>query len=295
MIDGIIPVIKPPGVTSHDIIGILRGVLKTKKIGHSGTLDPMAAGVLLIYTGKATRLIEYGDKNAKTYVAECQFGLSTDTEDITGNILETKDISKDEIDWNKLESKCKSFLGKIMQRPSSYSAIKVDGKRAYDLAREGKLVELPSREIEIYEIELLAYSFPYFTIKVTCSTGTYIRALLRDICESLGTIGTMTALQRTQIDQYTVEDSYTIEEIKELGKENVLQPIENAVSHMPKIDLTTDEAIALCQGKRLSLRNKSLKEGLYRLYDEDLFLGIVEVTATCIRSNKILFFPKLMQ
>lgn len=294
MIDGIIPVIKPPGVTSHDIIGILRGVLKTKKIGHSGTLDPMAAGVLLVYVGKATRLIEYGDKNNKTYVAECRLGLSTDTEDITGTILEEDKIVKENFTWNKIDEACQSFLGKSMQKPSIYSAIKVNGKRAYELAREGKTVDLPSREIEISDIKLLAYSFPYFTIKVTCSSGTYIRAFLRDICETLGTVGTMTALHRTQIDQYSMEDSYTIEEIEEKGV-TVLQPMENAIEHLPKIDLTTDEIVALCQGKRLSCKERSLDLGLYRMYEDDKFLGIVEVTQVCIKSNKILFFPKLMQ
>lgn len=293
MLDGIIPVIKPPGVTSHDIIGILRGILKTKKIGHSGTLDPMASGVLLVYVGKATRLIEYGDKNSKTYVAECQLGISTDTEDITGNIIE-KNKAENLFDWSKVDNACQSFLGKTMQKPSIYSALKVNGRRAYELAREGKEVDLPSREIEIFAIKLLAYSYPYFTIKVTCSSGTYIRALLRDICKKLGTVGTMTALCRTNIDQYSIEDSYTIEEIEKDGL-NLLQPLENALTHLPKIELSEDETIALCQGKRLSCKGKTLTEGLYRMYEENNFLGIVEVTPVCIKSNKILYFPKLMQ
>lgn len=183
--DGVISLIKPPGITSHDAIGICRRILKERRIGHSGTLDPLAYGVLPIFVGKATRAIEYTESIGKTYVAECKFGVETDTEDSTGNILSEWDYL-DTMPWERLEEVVKSFIGPMEQRPSKYSAIKINGQRAYDLARAGVEFELPTRPIHIYDIELLAYADPFFTIRVRCSAGTYVRALLRDICRRLG-------------------------------------------------------------------------------------------------------------
>lgn len=293
--DGIISIIKPPGVTSHDVIGMLRGILKTKRIGHSGTLDPMAAGVLPIYVGKATRLIEYGDKNNKTYIAECQFGYATDTEDITGNkLLNEKTMNYKEPTWDEIEAACKSFVGNISQLPSKYSAIKINGKRAYELARAGIKFSLPPRDVSIYTIKLIVYKYPYFTIEVSCSSGTYIRSLLRDICLSLGKVGTMSALHRIKVDQYTIAESYTIDELHRI-EDIVLMNVDEAVAYLPIINLSPNETKDLCQGKRLSKYNKTEKNGLYRLYEDKQFLGIVEVNEKCIQSKKILYFPKAMQ
>ena len=213
--DGVLPFLKPPGITSHDAVGICRRILKEKRIGHSGTLDPMAYGVLPIFLGKATRLIEYTDGFDKTYVAECKFGTFTDTEDSTGQpVLPDEDMKlvngvslledSSEINetlipptWDELSSVLSRFVGTQEQCPSKYSAIKINGIRAYEYARKGIPVELPMRTITISNIELVAYGFPYFTIRVTCSGGTYIRSLLRDICIQLGIPGTMTSLART--------------------------------------------------------------------------------------------------
>ena len=211
--DGVISLIKPPGITSHDAIGICRRILKERRIGHSGTLDPLAYGVLPIFVGKATRAIEYTESIGKTYVAECKLGIETDTEDSTGNILRTMEISKAP-SWDELEQAVQSFQGSIEQRPSKYSAIKINGQRAYDLARAGVEFELPARLIQIYDIELLAYAFPFFTIRVRCSAGTYVRALLRDICIRLGLCGMMTQLCRTAVGQCNIEQSVTIEELE---------------------------------------------------------------------------------
>ena len=192
--DGVLPFLKPPGITSHDAVGICRRILKEKRIGHSGTLDPMAYGVLPIFLGKATRLIEYTDGFNKTYVAECKFGTFTDTEDSTGQpVLPDEDMKlvngvtvledSSEINetlipppWDELSSVLSRFVGTQEQRPSKYSAIKINGIRAYEYARKGIPVELPMRTITISNIELVAYGFPYFTIRVTCSGGTYIRS-----------------------------------------------------------------------------------------------------------------------
>ena len=212
--DGVLPFLKPPGITSHDAVAICRRILKEKRIGHSGTLDPMAYGVLPVFLGKATRLIEYTDGFDKTYVAECKFGTFTDTEDSSGQpvlpdndmvlrdgVLLNESSQSSELSdaivkptFEELVNTLNTFLGVQNQRPSKYSAIKVNGIRAYEYARKGISVELPLRKIHIKNIELVAYGFPYFTVRVTCSGGTYIRSLLRDICVSLGIPGAMTSL-----------------------------------------------------------------------------------------------------
>lgn len=179
--DGVFPFLKPPGIPSHDAVGICRRLLKERRIGHSGTLDPLAYGVLPIFVGKATRIIEYTESMTKTYVAEGRFGFGTDTEDITGNPLQAEVTPSTIPTWEVLAATVASFTGKQDQTPSIYSAIKINGRRAYELAREGVEFTLPARSIEISECSLLAFSYPYFTIRVTSSAGTYIRALLRDI------------------------------------------------------------------------------------------------------------------
>lgn len=287
--DGILSVIKPPGITSHDVVGMLRRILHEKRIGHGGTLDPLAMGILPIYVGKATRLIEYSAYKEKTYIAEGCFGKATDTEDISGNIL--KEEEGIAIPLSTLQDICQSFVGKSMQRPSSYSAIKINGQRAYELARKGELVELPERPVEIFECELLAYNYPFFTVRVRCSGGTYIRALLRDIFEKAGQIGTMTSLLRSAVGPYTLESSVTIEEIETL-QEQALLPVEQAVSDMPVMNLSLENAQALFQGKRLSRREHSYAEGEYALFSEGRFLGISEVVPEAVKAKKMLFTPE---
>ena len=252
--DGVLPFLKPPGITSHDAVGICRRILKEKRIGHSGTLDPMAYGVLPIFLGKATRLIEYTDGFNKTYVAECKFGTFTDTEDSTGQpVLPDDDMNLTSgvtlladhsainerlipPTWDELSSVLSRFVGTQEQRPSKYSAIKINGIRAYEYARKGIPVELPMRTITISNIELVAYGFPYFTIRVTCSGGTYIRSLLRDICIQLGIPGTMTSLTRTCVGPFDIQSAYIAEELTIHG-EKLLLPTDIAVSHLSKVDV----------------------------------------------------------
>lgn len=287
--DGIIPIIKPPGITSHDVIGIARRILREKRIGHSGTLDPLAMGVLPIYIGKATRLIEYAG-GMKTYVAEAQFGIMTDTEDISGTVLEKKNISLiPNFEKNVLQEVCRKFIGHIQQRPSNYSAIKINGQRAYELSRRGIEFTLPSKEIFIAECELVAYAFPHFTIKVHCSAGTYIRALIRDIMSELGTIGTMTALTRTSVDSFDINNAFTLEEVAE-NHQGCLYEVDHALQHMPKLELDAIAAKCLTQGQKLSKQMyANLDNGLYRLYMQNIFLGIAEVDSCCIKAQKIIF------
>ena len=297
--DGVISLIKPPGITSHDAIGICRRILKERRIGHSGTLDPLAYGVLPIFVGKATRAIEYTESIGKTYVAECKFGVETDTEDSTGNILSEWDYL-DSTPWERLEEVVNSFKGPMEQRPSKYSAIKINGQRAYDLARAGVDFELPSRVVHIYEIELLAYAFPFFTIRVRCSAGTYVRALLRDICYRLDLCGMMTQLCRTAVGQCNIEQSVTIEELETLV-ERAVQPVDALLTHLPAVYINDINRIRLVQGKQVPIHTVKPNgtfcvspdeipvDTLVRAYDANGFMSILRRLETTLKVEKNIY------
>lgn len=292
--DGILSFLKPPGITSHDAVGICRRILKEKRIGHSGTLDPMAYGVLPIFLGKATRLIEYTEGFTKAYVGECCFGTFTDTEDSTGEPVlpdDNMEIRVDRPTWDELVSTLATFVGTQEQTPSKYSAIKINGIRAYEYARKGIFVELPRRTITIEHIELLAYSFPYFTIRVICSSGTYIRSLLRDICINIGLPGTMTSLARTSVGPFSIEQSYMAEELMMHGQ-TLLLPTDFAVSHLSKIDVNSVQLKMMVQGKELPMVDSfsdTVPSQLYRAYGPDGFIGIVKRKSESIRVEKNIF------
>lgn len=297
--DGVISLIKPPGITSHDAIGICRRILKEHRIGHSGTLDPLAYGVLPIFVGKATRVIEYTESIGKTYVAECKLGVETDTEDSTGNVLRTMDISEPP-SWDELKQAVQSFQGSIEQRPSKYSAIKINGQRAYDLARAGVEFELPARLIQIYDIELLAYAFPFFTIRVRCSAGTYVRALLRDICIRLGLCGMMTQLCRTEVGQCNIEKSVTIEELETLV-EQAVQPVDTLLTHLPAVYINDINRTRLVQGKQVPIHTVKPNgtfcvlpeeipvDTLVRAYDANGFMSILRRLDTTLKVEKNIY------
>lgn len=307
--DGVLPFLKPPGITSHDAVGICRRILKEKRIGHSGTLDPMAYGVLPIFLGKATRLIEYTDGFDKTYVAECKFGIFTDTEDSTGQpvlpddemklaegitLLDDFSVVNDLLippTWDELSSVLSSFVGTQEQRPSKYSAIKINGIRAYEYARKGISVELPMRTIMVSNIELIAYGFPYFTIRVTCSGGTYIRSLLRDICVQLGIPGTMTSLARTAVGPFMIQSAYMAEELIEQG-ENLILPTDIAVSHLSKVDVDSVQLKMMVQGKELPIVESfshTVPSEKYRAYGPNGFVGILKRTKHSLKVDKNIF------
>ena len=307
--DGVLPFLKPPGITSHDAVGICRRILKEKRIGHSGTLDPMAYGVLPIFLGKATRLIEYTDGFDKTYVAECKFGTFTDTEDSTGQpvlpddemklaegitLLDDFSVVNDLLippTWDELSSVLSSFVGTQEQRPSKYSAIKINGIRAYEYARKGISVELPMRTIMVSNIELIAYGFPYFTIRVTCSGGTYIRSLLRDICVQLGIPGTMTSLARTAVGPFMIQSAYMAEELIEQG-ENLILPTDIAVSHLSKVDVDSVQLKMMVQGKELPIVESfshTVPSEKYRAYGPNGFVGILKRTKHSLKVDKNIF------
>ena len=309
--DGILPFLKPPGITSHDAVAICRRILNEKRIGHSGTLDPMAYGVLPIFLGKATRLIEYTDGFDKTYVAECKLGTFTDTEDSSGQpvlpdndmvlrdgVLLNESSQSSELSdaivkptFEELVNTLNTFCGVQNQRPSKYSAIKVNGIRAYEYARKGISVELPLRKIHIKNIELVAYGFPYFTVRVTCSGGTYIRSLLRDICVSLGIPGTMTSLARTQVGPFDIGSAKMAEELMIHG-ESLLLPTDTAVSHLSKVTVNSVQLKMMVQGKQLSIDSEFTYTKLdhyYRAYGPHGFIGIMKRTNHTLKVEKNIF------
>ncbi len=295
MTDGIINVNKPAGWTSQDVCSKLRHVLHIRKIGHTGTLDPMATGVLPVCVGKATRIIEYYDRDSKSYHASMRLGITTDTLDITGEVLETAGYSN--IDEKAVREAFKAYTGHVMQIPPKYSALKIDGKRAYDLAREGKDFEIKAREIIIYDNSITRIDLEAGEIEfnVTCSKGTYIRTICDDIGRALGCGATMTALTRTASGYFRLEDSYTIEEIiNETDPLNtMLVPADITLEKLGKALLNDNRITAFMNGNSswstgFRITEPSEFDNLYRVYGKDVFLGVAAVENGSLVPQKVI-------
>ncbi|XFA99396.1 tRNA pseudouridine(55) synthase TruB [Candidatus Izemoplasma sp. B36] len=239
MMDGIVNVNKPTGFTSHDIVNIARKSLNTKRIGHIGTLDPNATGVLVLCVNKATKLVKYFENHTKTYIARIRLGVLTDTDDLTGEILESKDASH--LTFDIVKKELNTFLGKQKQVPPKYSAIKIKGKKLYELARRDlKIPNIEPRDIEIYNIsdyKLIEQNTQFiFEVKIKVSKGTYIRAIARDLGEKLGVHGTLEALQRTKINNFDIKDSISVENLRN-GNFEVKEPFQYL--DLPKIEISS--------------------------------------------------------
>lgn len=279
--DGILNVYKEKGFTSFDVVAILRKKLNTKKVGHTGTLDPEAEGVLPICLGKATKTADYLMEKQKVYSADMLLGITTDTQDHTGRILQTREIDCTE---EEIEKAIKSFVGMIDQIPPMYSAVKINGKKLYELARQGKVVERKSRRIEIVNIEDIEINIPRISFKVTCSKGTYIRTLCNDIGEKLLCGGHMTSLIREKSGYFEIQDSLKIDEIDNLMKQGRLEefliPIKSVFSHYPAVTIKTDYNKNLYNGnvlyKSYFLQDISLEsDAYYGVFDEEKnFIGV---------------------
>lgn len=234
--NGIINVYKEKGFTSFDVVAKLRGILKQKKIGHTGTLDPDAVGVLPVCLGSATKLCDLLTDKTKEYVAEFVLGKETDTQDITGVVLNEKKVNCTQ---EEIIQVIQSFVGDYEQLPPMYSALKVDGKRLYELARQGKEVERKKRPVTFYEIEILNMELPYVTMRVLCSKGTYIRTLCHDIGQKLGCGAAMTALERTRSGQFTKEQAYTLEQIEKIRDQeeldSIILPVDTVFEDLPEL------------------------------------------------------------
>lgn len=277
MMDGLLIFDKKKGITSHDLVYKVRKKLGIKKVGHTGTLDPMATGVLVISIGKGTKTSDYILSSDKVYEARIKLGVLTDSYDITGKILEEEDVCFTDED---IKDTLIKFTGKISQRPPIYSALKVKGKKLYEYAREGKDVEIKKRDVEIYKIELLDFNGKdEFTILTKVSKGTYIRSLANDLGRSLGTFGTLTELRRIRTGSFKIEDAIKVSDFEKLSldeiKEKIL-PMDLALMNFKRIDIPKSFCEKFIMGQFYKLKEK-LNDENYRVYSENKFLGIGEL------------------
>ena len=261
--NGIVIIDKPVGWTSQDVVSKLRGKLRTKRIGHGGTLDPMATGVLPVFVGRATRSVEFFEHAEKTYETVLQLGVLTDTEDTSGTVLETRPVS---VTAEQLLAVLARFRGEIMQIPPMYSALKVNGQKLYELARKGREVERQPRPITIHELELLAFTGETARLRVRCSKGTYIRTLCKDIGLALGCGGCMAALRRVQAGAYTEGEAVPLETlIASEEPEAYLRPVDTMFVSFPAITLTENQERRCRNGNSFSMAGE---DGTFRAYSE---------------------------
>ena len=268
--DGLILINKQKGFTSHDVVNVIRKKLNTKKVGHTGTLDPNATGVLPILVGKATKISKYLIEHDKTYIATIKLGEKTDTGDNEGQVIEEKLVPTD-LKEEDINNVLQIFLGKQKQVPPMYSAIKINGKKLYEYAREGKEVKLEAREIEIYKIQLLEYKNSKIKFEVECSKGTYIRTLCEDIAKKLGTVGYMEELQRTKVNNFKIGDSVLLDDITLENVEENLIKIEEVFKEKDKIELDNKKLELFLNGVKLTY---DLPKDIYRIYNNKQFIGI---------------------
>ena len=274
MANGILIIDKPTDWTSHDVVAKLRGILHEKRIGHAGTLDPMATGVLPVFVGRATRGVEFFEHAEKTYETELLLGVATDTEDTTGTVLTRREVS---VTQERLTEVLERFRGEIMQIPPMYSALKVNGQKLCDLARKGRQVERQPRPVTVHELTLLSREGDTLRLRVRCSKGTYIRTLCADIGEALGCGGCMQALRRTQAGEYTIAEAVPLQQLLEAAEpETYLRNVDTMVRGYPAVKLTVNQEKRCRNGNAFSV---TLPAGTYRAYSQSgefLMLAKVE-------------------
>ncbi len=276
--DGIVNVNKPLGITSHDVVYRLRKILNIKKIGHTGTLDPEASGVLPMCVGKGTKMAEYLTAADKQYLARMQLGAFTDTQDASGEVIESFEVNVTE---EQIRQAVKGFIGEITQIPPMYSAIKIDGKKLYELAREGKTIEREPRKITIHNIEIKSIDLQNNTVDmlVDCSKGTYIRTLCNDIGVSLGCGGHMSALHRTKSGRFHIDTAFTLEQLAEMAEKgdfSFMTPVGEALPEYKRIVLADRNAGRVRNGIKITVEGLEIGE-IYRVFDEqNEFLALAQ-------------------
>lgn len=273
--NGIVIIDKPKGVTSHDVVGMMRKRFGTRRVGHTGTLDPMATGVLPICIGNACRAADMLIGSDKRYTAEFMLGKTTDTLDTEGRVTGEYDVAVTE---EQIRDAIGKFVGEILQIPPMYSAIKKDGKKLYELARKGEEIEREARKITIFSIDIVNINIPYVEIDVTCSKGTYIRTLCDDIGKALGCGAVMTKLRRTATAGFSTDDAYTIEELDSLEDKSVaLKPTDELFAHFKTINLNEKQTRSITNGVQMTWRDGNEGE-MYRLYsNEGKFLCVSQI------------------
>ena len=283
--NGIVIVDKPQGWTSQDVTARLRRVFNTRRIGHGGTLDPMATGVLPVFVDRATRGVEFFEHAEKTYEAVLRLGLMTDTEDTSGTVLEEKEVHISETEFLGI---LPQFRGKIQQVPPMYSALKVNGQKLCDLARKGREVERQPREIEIFELECLSFDGINARLRVRCSKGTYIRTLCKDIGVALGCGGCMAQLRRTSAGEYTIEEAVPLQVLLETEDPGqYLRPVDSMFRNYPAVTLSSKQETRVRNGNSFSC---TLEPGTYRTYGQDgAFLALSKVENGIMSTVKSFF------
>ena len=271
--NGILLVDKPPEWTSHDVVAKLRGVLGEKRIGHAGTLDPMATGLLVVFVGRATKAVSFAEAQEKRYIARLRLGVVTDTQDITGNVLSE---SEQQVSRAELEAALGAFRGEILQTPPMYSAIKVNGKRLYEIARRGGEVARAARQITIHSLAVIGSADGDWLLDVTCSKGTYIRTLCHDIGAALGCGGTMAALRRISVGDFRVCEAHTVQALAAMPRaeaERLLMPVDSLFARYPALTLSAAQERLCRNGSAFSC---DAGVGIHRFYGQDgafLMLG----------------------
>lgn len=287
MANGIIIIDKPAGWTSMDVCAKLRGILKTKKIGHAGTLDPMATGVLPVFVGQATRAVSFAEGGEKEYVAGLRLGRTTNTQDTEGETLTQSPVT---VGREELEAVLPRFTGEISQIPPMFSAIKINGQKLYDLARQGKEVERKARAVTIFALEVVEQvSETDYILRIRCSKGTYVRTLCHDIGQALGCGGCMFSLRRTMAAGFTLDESVTLEQMQE-GGEALLRPTDSLFRDRPDYRLRTEKQEERCRNGNPFFIQENLPEGEYRIYDrEGEFLCLSRLQGDTMTSLKNFF------
>ncbi|MBR0517092.1 MAG: tRNA pseudouridine(55) synthase TruB [Firmicutes bacterium] len=278
--NGVLNLNKPDGYTSFDCVAILRRLTGERKIGHTGTLDPQATGVLPVCIGKATRLLEFMDSAPKTYVCGCTLGLETDTQDIWGSVKSDRRAEIASLTRENVEKVLDAFRGEIEQKPPVFSAIKVNGKRLYEYAREGRDVEVPVRSVTIHGIRMLDWQGPQqpFTFEVVCSRGTYVRAICHDMGQTLGCGACMSSLVRTNTCGYSLEQALSLEDLRSMNAEQIetlLDPPETAVSHLPRLELDEEHAKLFTNGNPIWSDGLILSDEVQAVFHNSKLIGIV--------------------
>lgn len=264
--NGIILIDKPQDWTSHDVVAKLRGILHERRIGHSGTLDPLATGLLVVFVGRATRAVEFAEADSKEYIAGLRLGLSTDTQDISGNVIaECSDLP----DEGAVRRAVNSFIGDIEQIPPMYSAIKIGGKKLYELARKGQSVERAPRKITVSSIEIIGREGGDYLLKIACSKGTYVRTLCNDIGASLGCGACMSSLRRVRAGAFSIEDAHSIDEVENAANDgrvvDIMLPVDTLFSALPELKVSESAAKRLKTGNIIKI---SAHDCDYRVYSE---------------------------
>ncbi len=285
-IEGVLNIDKPTGMTSHDVVNRIRRLAGIRRVGHAGTLDPLATGALLLCVGRATRLVEYLVGQRKVYEATVRLGQATNTYDAEGTVAAERPFAH--ITPEQFQQTLAQFRGPIQQRPPIYSAIKQNGQPLYKLARQGIKVTVPPRAVTIYQLELLDWALPDVRLRIVCSSGTYIRSLAHDVGQALGCGGHITALRRTAVGDFNVDTAVPLPDLTTENWREHLMAADTAVAHLPRLDLTTTETEQLQNGQRPPRPPDQPPAPLTRAYNPaDQFVGVVIVNETYLQARKM--------